>query len=295
MSKVEELRKNYSRITETTFKKFVNGDDTPTKKYLKYMLDSWMLKLNGYTSIPSPEKLITEVKLFDSLLPYNSNKDIYSQEYRRFSDLTSSNFSISKIKEEKTFNRDEHISVIYEDDDTLFLIPKTFKGSLKYGANTKWCTAGQRSESTFKSYSNAGFLAYLIDKKNKKKGNFNKLAFYCNDKNLVLSGKIEIFNQVDTRVSHESDLFGNGWDEEMIIKLILKFRLRSVEEQKYEKSLSYVKRITSFFKTFEYEKFIDNVQRIKEYDKNEYNKFKDDMNNLNEIIEQTTKGLKKFV
>ena len=293
MSKVEELRKNYSRITETTFNKFANGDDTSTKKYLKYMLDSWTLKLNGYTSIPSPEKLIGEVKLFDLLLPYNPNKDIYSQEYRRFSDLTNSNINISKIKEEKTFNRDEHISVIYEDDDILFLIPKTFKGSLKYGANTKWCTAG-RSETTFNSYARTGALAYLIDKKNEKKGNFNKLAFYCNDKNLILSGGIEIFNQVDTRVSHESDLFGNGWDEEMIIKLIFKYRLRLMEEQKYEKSLSYVKKITSFFKSFEYEKFIDNVQMIKEYDTNEYDKFKDDMKILNEIIEQTTKGLKKF-
>jgi hypothetical protein len=293
MSKVEELRKNYSRITETTFNKFANGDDTSTKKYLKYMLDSWMLKLNGYTSIPSAEILISQVKLFDSLLPYNPNKDIYSQEYRRFSDLTNSNINISKIKEEKTFNRDEHISVIYEDDDILFLIPKTFKGSLKYGANTKWCTAG-RSETTFNSYARTGALAYLIDKKNEKKGNFNKLAFYCNGKNLILSGGIEIFNQVDTRVSHESDLFGNGWDEEMIIKLIFKYRLRLMEEQKYEKSLSYVKKITSFFKSFEYEKFIDNVQKIKEYDTNEYNNFKDDMKILNEIIEQTTKGLKKF-
>jgi hypothetical protein len=293
MSKVEELRKNYSRISETTFKKFVNGDNTPTKKYLKYMLDSWMLKLNGYTSIPSAEILISQVKLFDSLLPYNPNKDIYSQEYRRFSDLANSNINISKIKEEKTFNRDEHISVIYEDDDILFLIPKTFKGSLKYGANTKWCTAG-RSETTFNSYARTGALAYLIDKKNEKKGNFNKLAFYCNGKNLILSGGIEIFNQVDTRVSHESDLFGNGWDEEMIIKLIFKYRLRLMEEQKYEKSLSYVKKITSFFKSFEYEKFVDNVQKIKEYDTNEYDNFKDDMKILNEIIEQTTKGLKKF-
>jgi hypothetical protein len=33
---------------------------------------------------------------------------------------------------------------------------------------------------------------------------------------------------------------------------------------------------------------------IKEYDTNEYDKFKDDMKILNEIIEQTTKGLKKF-
>ena len=293
MSKVEELRKNYSRITETTFKKFANGDNTPTKKYLKYMLDSWMLKLNGYTSIPSAEILISQVKLFDSLLPYNPNKDIYSQEYRRFSDLTNSNINISKIKEEKTFNRDEHISVIYEDDDILFLIPKTFRGSLKYGANTKWCTAS-RSETTFKSYINAGLLAYLIDKKNEKKGNYNKLAFYCGGKNLILSGGIEIFNQVDTRVSNESDLFGNGWDEEMIIKLIFKYRLRLMEEQKYEKSLSYVKKITSFFKSFEYEKFVDNIQKIKEYDTNEYDKFKDDMKILNEIIEQTTKGLKKF-
>jgi hypothetical protein len=293
MSKVEELRKNYSRITETTFNKFANGDDTSTKKYLKYMLDSWMSKLNSYQGIPSPERLISEVKLFDSLLPYNSNKDIYSSEYKRFVDLTSSNINILKIKEEKTFNRDEHISVIYEDDDILFLIPKTFRGSLKYGANTKWCTAG-RSETTFKSYINAGFLAYLIDKKNEKKGYYNKLAFYCNNKNLILSEKIEIFNQVDYRVNHESDLFGNGWDEEMIIKLIFKYRLRLMEEQKYEKSLSYVKKITSFFKSFEYEKFIDNVQKIKEYDTNEYNNFKDDMKILNEIIEQTTKGLKKF-
>ena len=246
-----------------------------------------------YFSIPSAEILISQVKLFDSLLPYNPNKDIYSQEYRRFSDLTNSNINISKIKEEKTFNRDEHISVIYEDDDILFLIPKTFKGSLKYGANTKWCTAG-RSETTFNSYARTGALAYLIDKKNEKKGNFNKLAFYCNGKNLILSGGIEIFNQVDTRVSHESDLFGNGWDEEMIIKLIFKYRLRLMEEQKYEKSLSYVKKITSFFKSFEYEKFVDNVQKIKEYDTNEYDNFKDDMKILNEIIEQTTKGLKKF-
>jgi hypothetical protein len=134
----------------------------------------------------------------------------------------------------------------------------------------------------------------LIDKKNEKKGNYNKLAFYCKEKNLILSGKIEIFNQVDTRAHNESDLFGNGWDEEMIIKLIFKYRLRLMEEQKYEKSLSYVKKITSFFKSFEYEKFIDNVQMIKEYDTNEYDKFKDDMKILNEIIEQTTKGLKKF-
>jgi hypothetical protein len=293
MSKVEELRKNYSRITETTFNKFANGDDTSTKKYLKYMLDSWMSKLNSYQGIPSPERLISEVKLFDSLLPYNSNKDIYSSEYKRFVDLTSSNINILKIKEEKTFNRDEHISVIYEDDDILFLIPKTFKGSVKYGANTKWCTAG-RNETTFKSYINAGLLAYLIDKKNEKKGNYNKLAFYCGDKNLILSGRIDIYNQVDTRVNNESDLFGNGWDEEMIIKLIFKYRLRFMEELKYEKSLSYVKRITSFFKSFEYEKFVDNVQKIKEYDTNEYDKFKDDMKILNEIIEQTTKGLKKF-
>jgi hypothetical protein len=80
----------------------------------------------------------------------------------------------------------------------------------------------------------------------------------------------------------------------MIIKLIFKYRLRLMEEQKYEKSLSYVKKITSFFKSFEYEKFVDNVQKIKEYDTNEYDNFKDDMKILNEIIEQTTKGLKKF-
>jgi len=41
MSKVEELRLKYPKVTKPTFNKFVDADFTPTKKYLEFMLKTW--------------------------------------------------------------------------------------------------------------------------------------------------------------------------------------------------------------------------------------------------------------
>lgn len=84
MSKVDELRVKYPRVSEATFTKLVGGDRTPTKKYLEYMLKQWTVKLERKQNITSAEALIIEVNLFDSLLSYNDKKDIYSPEYNSF-------------------------------------------------------------------------------------------------------------------------------------------------------------------------------------------------------------------
>lgn len=45
MSKIDELRNKYSGITNQIFEKFVDGDTTPTKKYLEFLLKDSLEKL----------------------------------------------------------------------------------------------------------------------------------------------------------------------------------------------------------------------------------------------------------
>lgn len=273
MSKVDELKNKYPRVSAATFVKLVNGDHTTTKKYLEYMLKTWTFKLEGTQSIQSAEALVKEVKLFDELLPYNQvSKDIYSVEYRSFTSLKAYNQKHLEIKEEKTFIRDEHARVIYEDENVLFLEPKTHKGSLKYGSNTRWCTASKNNPNTFTTYTGKGCLAYLIDKSGSKGGTYSKIAFY-NNSGHQLTGEIEIYNQNDSRVS-ETTLVNNGWDENFVVKMLLQYRIQSVEWSRLKKSRDEVSKIVSFFSTLNFDKINSHLEVIKNVDKMEYSEAK---------------------
>lgn len=286
MSKVDELREKYPRVSNVTFAKFVASDNTKTKKYLEYMLKIWTSKLEGVQNVQSAEALIKEVKLFDSLIPYNNTStDIYSEHYRIFSQLKSINEKYFLIKEESTFNRDEHARVIFEDDNYLFLEPKTHKGSLKYGSNTRWCTASKNNPGTFTSYSSRGCLAYLIDKKNSKGGNYSKLAF-LNSSGHQLSGEIEIYNQNDSRVS-ESTLVKNGWDEEFIVKMMLQYRIQSVEWQRLKRSREEVTKIIMTLKNLDLSKVNEHLNIIKGIDKKEYNEAQNLINKFVATVEKS--------
>lgn len=258
MSKVDDLRKKYPKVHNSTFERLVEGDTTPTKKYLEYMLLLWTCK-RGSTSFTTSQ-LIKEVKRFDSLLPYHKNKDIYSSDYIYFSYLVRINDSSENIKDEKTFNRDEHANVIFEDDDYLFLEPKTHKGSLKYGSNTKWCTASKSSPQTFTNYIRKSCLMYLIDKKNSK-GNMSKLAFY-NDKGNPLLGEILIYNQNDTCVTEHS-LLSAGWSVQLIADFIIRYRLHHFEWVRIKKSRDEVNRVISVIKTLDLSSLSKNMEILK--------------------------------
>ena len=229
MSKVDELREKYRRVSDVTFSKILAGDKTPTKKYSDYMLRMWTLKLEGVTHIPSAEALIREVNLFDSLLIHNTiNKDIYSTTFRSYNSLVHINKEVGEIKDEKSFNKDEHIVVIYEDDNFLMVEPKTHRGSLKYGANSRWCTAAKNADATFKNYARQGCLVYIINKnKEKDDSKFGKLAFYGRGNNPLI-GNITIYNQVDSEVS-EDKVVNSGWDQNELYQLILRFRMYHVQ------------------------------------------------------------------
>ena len=265
MSKFTELRTKYPRVSDVTYTKLHQGDVTSTKKYFEYMLKMWTLKLERKVSIPSAEALIQEVKMFDSLLPYNNEyKDIYSEGFRSFNFLKVINQKYFEIKQEKTFVREDHISVIYEDDDVLLLEPKTHQGSLRYGSNTKWCTASKNNPGTFNSYVSRGCLAYLVDKKTSKGINYSKLAF-INQSGFPLSGQIEIYNQADSHVS-EKTVINNGWDESKIYELLLRYRAYHVDWTRLKQSRDEVVKTVNILRNLDFEVFTKHLNVLNGYD-----------------------------
>lgn len=193
MSKVDELKIKYP-ILNATFNKFLNGDKTKTKKYLEYFCKVWKNKLS-YNFPGSSAELIFIVNEFDSHLPYIENKDIYSDYYTNVKNLYITVDKAAQLKEEKTFVREGNVEILDENDDYLLIRPLTHKASIRYGANTKWCTAGRDSESVFNSYFNRGYLVYLISKNIIGDSNYQKVAFYC--ENDAMIGEISGYNTLD--------------------------------------------------------------------------------------------------
>jgi hypothetical protein len=167
MSKVEELRSKYSNLTAATFTKFVDGDKTPTKKYLEFMLRTWTNRNENFC--PSTvASLISLVKNFDELLPYIENKDIYSKDYYDVSILKLVIVRAQEIKEEKTFVKEEHVLILDDTEEYILVQPLSHRGSLRYGAQTRWCTAAKKEVSTFARYTKSGLLVYFSKSYNVK-------------------------------------------------------------------------------------------------------------------------------
>jgi hypothetical protein len=221
MSKLTELRGKYSKITENTFNRLFDGDKTPTKKYAEFLLSAWNKKSGSFGGAKGVNDYIKLVNDFENLLPFIDNKDIYS--YPTYNSIVSVVKVAVDEKIQKGFDRDGNILVIEETKEHILLIPKTHIGSLKYGSNTKWCTSSATNPSTFKQYTDRGYLIYLIDKTNKKSNNLNKIAFYLTTKTNILSQTIIIYNQIDVQIN-EQELISGGWGINIIGDILSKIR-----------------------------------------------------------------------
>lgn len=257
MSKVDELRSKYSEISTTTFNKFVAGDKTKTKKYLEFMLKTWARREG---EIKTTTNLIELVNGFDDLLPYIENKDIYHKDYVDINYFIEVIDGAIDAREEKSFVREEHVNIIDENDDYLLLQPKTHKGSLKYGAKTKWCTSARNAPNTFDNYKRAGCLVYLIDKKGGKADGYEKVAFYLRGAS-VLTTTMEIYNTKDNNVS-EDHLLVKGWEEEEIIKITLSIRIFAKKWHKTKTAIARIENFQSVLKSLDFEKLQESLEFI---------------------------------
>jgi len=281
MSKIDELRAKYPSVTNATFKKFDEGDKTKTKKYLSFMLKTWV---NRSSEISNTSELVKLVNMFDELLPYIENKDIYHKDYESITYFLEVVNTAMDKKEENTFVREEHVNVLHECDNYLLLQPKTFRGSLKYGANTKWCTASKTTEHHFKRYSKDGFLVYLISKRKDKSSNYEKVAFYANHSEDSLTGYIQTYNVKDTQVETNDVIMTGGWDVHEIFKAITIFRANFTNWKRTKKARDTVKQIVSTLSNIDFDFLKKSITILEESNNQEY--VSDLKNKINEFIQK---------
>jgi hypothetical protein len=241
MSKEKDLLEKYvgNGITEKAAKELISGDKTPTKKYAQIMITHYIFrkKSSGGRGV---KDIITLFQKFDSLLPYIEKKDIYNGDH--YPNLISIDSAVKKaeeVKEEKTFNREDHVDVLIDNDDYILVHPFTLRGSQKYGKNTRWCTAtSNKNNNYFDSYKQNNFLFYLIRKK-LNNNQWDKVAF-CLDKRNVLTGGITVYcawdNSQNTQSMENSDWSLTSW-----VTIMSLCRAFAVEESRRQKEMKKIK------------------------------------------------------
>jgi hypothetical protein len=274
MSKVEELRVKYPKVTKPTFSKFVEADVTPTKKYLEFMLKTWDNKEKMMIYVTT--KVITDmVKKFDSLLPYIENKDIYHKDYADLSLLSHVIDNAEAAKDEKTFVREEHANVLIENDRYLLIQPTTHRGSLKYGAGSKWCTASKRDPEVFNRYTKNGYLAYLIDKTKKVSNTGSKMALYMEYGECPINGKISFYNTIDSCVTISSAK-SYEWDESDLFDITTTFRYYHIKMRNIKRDKDLVDGFVGTLTRLNFEQFEKSLSNLDDVDANTYtSKIKD--------------------
>lgn len=223
MGKSQKLINKYIKtIPESIIKYFYDSDPTDTKKYFEYMLKMWDKKLQGENiGVELYSTLSMSVGLFNKLLPYIKNKDIYSKEYSTYSGLRIIINDAINIKNKK--EKERKIIKIYEDDNFFMIHPLSVEASAKYGADTTWCTTMKKEESTFERHKK-GWLVYVISKKHRKNKNFNKVALYSNIKNYEgINSSYDIYNSKNEKING-FDLYLKDWSNEEIIIIDSEYR-----------------------------------------------------------------------
>lgn len=286
MSKIQELREKYPQISKPTFNKFVEADYTPTKKYLEYFLKLWSSKAESQLTFTS-NLLIDSVRSFDTLLPYISNKDIYSKEYTDLTTLCAIIRKAENVKEEKTFDREKNIQVLSENDNFLLLIPTTHLGSVRYGSKTKWCTASRTDKQTFNNYRKEGLLVYLIDKTNGKAKNYEKIALYLRFEENEFNCPVEIFNAPDKRV-HENQLVLGGWSADELFEIFTIFRYTFYKTKHHRMVKADVDNFVSTIQNLNFDKLNENLKKLEQsvddsYISNVKSKVDEFINNINKM------------
>lgn len=151
----------------------------------------------GVKSIWDVETLQSFVKFID----YNERSLIEKNDlstYHSFKDIKSEILVAENRLEEKKL--EDSTNVIFEDSEWKILRPLSYESSLKYGANTRWCTASKTTRDQYNSYTRDGILIYCVNKKSSKKVACHKY--------LTGNKELTFWNETDNRV----DSLATGMD-----------------------------------------------------------------------------------
>lgn len=266
-----DVRARHPKMRIDTFEKFYNRDWTETKKYFEYMVKMW--DGNRYNrKFPfdiSINDFVTLVREFDTLLPYITQKDIYSAKYSNYDGLYNVVEDAKITKVNKTFVKKDHVNEIYECDEFFMIEPKTHVGSLKYGSSTRWCTASKRNRWAFDSYKSKGSLIYIIDKTGRRSKNYEKLAIYINKNNKQgFNGSYAVYNVTDNSVD-ETAMINNGWSFDELMLIDMYARNFHHNSRRIDESKKYVKSIMSKLEGIDFQRLNKEVHFLKTTDESD--------------------------
>jgi len=260
MSKVDDLYIKYKNsVSKDIFNSFVESDPTLTKKYLDYMCKMWSNRnQNGLTR---STEIIKLVLIFDSVINYLVNKDIYSPEYTNINILTTRLDDAILKKQEKEFNREKHGQFLHEDSNFLLVRPLTLEGSNKWGANTKWCTASDKGNQ-FNEYTRRGVLIYLIDKTGKRLSPLNKIGLYIPfNKNSSFIDAVEMWDAVDKRTTGDK-IMKAGWTIPEFFNIISRVRYFAFEIENVQKAKDYLTDVNNLLQTIDIETLSSSIDVV---------------------------------
>ncbi len=289
MSKRTEIIEKWSdKIRKSVLDVLSEGDKTPTTKYLDFMCNMWNIT-RGCSDRPSTStQLIKTVQKFDELLPYIKNKDIYS--YKGWGHFLKVVEDAHETKMEKEFVRETHVDVLIENDDYILVKPKTHRGSLKYGANTRWCTASKNNQSTFSNYIRQGVLVYL-NRKNIRGNNWDKVAFYIRSSGHgPMMNSVEIYCAQDTS-HHSNGLLKSDWSISELLAFQNLVRSIAIKEWRLSQAAKKVKDFTKKLAELDVERALEDLMITKEGTPKEYEnlitQFKESVEKFTEKITLT--------
>jgi hypothetical protein len=106
-----------------------------------------------------------KIRSFTKFASLNERKLIENNDVTSYSSWGDIEKAIS-LAEIKLIDKEtaKQIKKIYEDDEWISLRPLSLEASMKYGANTKWCTTTESGQ-YYARYSSRGVLIYNINKK----------------------------------------------------------------------------------------------------------------------------------
>ena len=289
MSKTDKLKEKYKgKINSRTFEIFVQGDSTPTKKYLEYMCNLWVTTRNLPLSANRPrtsKEVVEYVQSFDKHLPYINSKDIYAPYYSQYHNLVKTVNDAQELKKDKEFVREEHIEVLVENDDYLLLKPKTLQGSLKYGANTRWCTASKSYPHHFVNYTRNGYLFYLI-RKNTNDNKWDKVAFYQVSSN-VITGEMQIFAADDLRAEKRNIFKDSDWGLDTFMEIMLIIQSYVYKEEYYKTAKENVQDVINKLSSIKIPRLMKSLSVVSDEESGTMK------NNIDSLISELKKSLVK--
>jgi hypothetical protein len=105
------------------------------------------------------------IKIFTKFASFIDRKLIENTDVTSYSSWDEIEQAVS-LAEMKLIDKEtaKQIKKVYEDDEWLSLRPLSLEASMKYGANTKWCTTTESGQ-YYARYSSRGILIYNINKK----------------------------------------------------------------------------------------------------------------------------------